>query len=185
MDLFFAIALLLAGLGTAAAVIGARLPKTHVAASRIRLNAPPDQLFGIVTLFEGYAAWRPGLDRVEMGPIIGGMPSWFEICSRISRVQFRVVEMRPPHHLVTCIVNDKLPLSGQWSYRFEPDGDATLITITAKEKIHHPLLRFFDRFILSYHGVMDVYLIALARKLGQPVMPEHLSVKRDAAEPAV
>jgi hypothetical protein len=184
MEFFLYIALLLVAAGMAAAYAGSRLPKTHVAASRIRLNAPPEQLFRIITDFEAYPTWRPGLDRVELGPAIDGLPSWYEICARISRVHFRVTEMQPPHGLVTCIVNDRLPLSGQWVYRFEADGDGTLLTITEKEKIHHPLLRFFDRFILSYHGVMDIYLIALARKLGEPAMPEHLSLKLDEPEPA-
>lgn len=184
MEFFLYIALLLVAAAMGAAYVGTRLPRTHVAASRIRLNAPPEQLFGIVTDFEAYPSWRPGLDRVELGPEIDGLPSWYEICARISRMHFRVAAMQPPHSLVTCIVNDKLPLSGQWIYRFEADGEGTLLTITEKENIHHPLLRFFDRFILSYHGVMDVYLIALARKLGDPATPEHLSLKLGAPEPA-
>lgn len=184
MEFFLYFTLLLVAGAMGAAYIGSRLPKTHVAASRIHLNAPPEQIFAIITDFEAYPSWRPGLDRVELGPEIDGLPSWYEICARISRVQFRVAEMQPPHRLVTCIVNDKLPLTGLWIYRFEEEGDGTRLTITEKEKIHHPLLRFFDRFVLSYHGVMDIYLIALARRLGQPAMPEHLSLKLGAPESA-
>jgi hypothetical protein len=90
-----------------------------------------------------------------------------------------VVESQPPHRLVTQIVNDKLPLAGLWIYELEASGEGTRLTITEHEHIHHPLLRFFDRFILSYFGVMDIYLIALALKLGDSAQPEHLSLRLD------
>lgn len=179
MEVFLYVVLSLVLLAMAAVFVGSRLPRTHVAASRIRLSAPPEKIFAIITDFEGYPGWRPGLDRVERGPDIDGLPSWFEICGKMSRIQFQVVESLPPRRLVTRIVNDKLPLSGRWTYELEEDGPGTRLTITEKENIHNPLLRFFDRFVLSYHGVMDVYLTALARKLDEPAWPEHLSLKLD------
>ena len=181
---FLYAALILVILAMVAAFIGARLPRTHVAASRIRLSAPPERIFEIITDFEGYPVWRPGLERVELGPDIDGLPSWFEICGRISRVHFRVTESHPPHRLVTEIVNDQFPLTGRWIYQVEGDDGGTRVTITEKENIHNPLLRFFDRFILSYHGVMDVYLSALARKLDDPARPEHLSLELENGGPA-
>jgi uncharacterized protein YndB with AHSA1/START domain len=168
----------------AAALIGARLPKTHMAASRIRLRAPPEEVWRTVVDFESYPAWRPGLARVERGPDFDGLPSWFEICSRLGRVHFRVVENQPHRRLVTKIVDDQLPLNGLWLYEFEPAGNGTVLTITERESIHHPLLRFFDRFVISYYGVMDVYLIALAEKLGDAARPEHLSLRLDVPEAA-
>lgn len=177
MDIFLYAVLLTVAFGMVAVFIGMRLPKTHLAVSRIRLSAPPPEVFAIVSDFEAYPTWRPGLERVERGPDIDGLPSWFEICAKVSRVQFRVVESRPPERLATRIVDDKLPLSGLWTYDLEASDGGTLLTITERENIHHPLLRFFDRFVLSYHGVMDVYLMALARKLGDPAQPEHLSLK--------
>lgn len=177
MDIFLYAALMIVASGMAVVFIGLRLPKTHLAVSRIRLNAPPEEVFAIVSDFESYPAWRPGLDRVERGPDIDGLPSWFEVCAKLSRVQFRVVESRPPERLATRIVDDRLPLSGLWIYDLAASDGGTLLTITERENIHHPLFRFFDRFVLSYHGVMDVYLMALARKLGDPAQPEHLSLK--------
>ncbi|MGZ8216890.1 SRPBCC family protein [Methylomagnum sp.] len=184
MDIFLYAALMVVASGMVALLIGRRLPKTHLAVSRIRLNAPPEQVFAIVSDFESYPTWRPGLDRVERGPDIDGLPSWFEVCAKISRVQFHVVESQPPKRLATRIVDDKLTLSGLWIYDFQASDDGTLLTITERENIHHPLLRFFDRFVLSYHGVMDVYLMALARKLGDPTQPEHLSLKLGDDGPA-
>lgn len=178
MTVFF-ILLLLAVSVTAATFVGKKLPKTHVAASRIRLGAPPKTVWDIINDFDSYATWRPGLSRTERGPDIDGLPSWYEICSEHSRVHFRVVERKPPSRLITKIVGDDLPLSGTWIYELEEDGDGTVLTITERENIHNPLLRFFDRFIICYYGVMDVYLIALAIKLGDSARPQHLSLKID------
>lgn len=183
MSFFLYLALTLVVLALAAVFVGSRLPKTHMAASRIRLSAPPEDVFAILTDFEAYPSWRPGLAKVERGPEFDGLPSWYEVCTTHSRMHFRVVESEPPSRLVTGLVSEKLPLSGAWIYRIEPDGYGTILTITETENIHHPLLRFFDRFVLRYFGVMDVYLIALAVKLGDPPEPEHLSLKLENEEP--
>jgi carbon monoxide dehydrogenase subunit G len=184
MTVFLALLLVLAALALTAAWVGAMLPKTHRAASRIRLSAAPEQVWRIIADFEGYPSWRPGLDRVERGPDQDGLPCWREVCGRHGRVGFRVVEQEPPWRMATRIDSGGLALSGSWLYQLEPDGDGTRLTITGQESIHNPLLRFFDRYLLSYHGVMDVYLVALARKLGDPARPEHLSLRLGAADDA-
>jgi hypothetical protein len=185
MTIFLSFMLVLVISAMGAAFIGARLPKTHRAASRIRLSAPPEEIWAVLTDFEAYPTWRPGLDRVERGPDFDVLPSWYEICGRFGRVHFRVTASEPPHRLATQIVSDRLPLSGIWLYQLEKDGDGTRLTITEQESIHHPLLRFFDRFVLSYYGVVDVYLIALALRQGDPARPEHLSLKLADTDSAV
>ncbi|CAI8840113.1 SRPBCC family protein [Methylocaldum szegediense] len=179
---FFFILLLLVASVMALTFIGKKLPKTYVAASRIRLSAPLKTVWDIINDFDSYPTWRPGLSRTERGPDIDGLPSWYEICFRHSRVHFRVVERKPPSLLITKIVGDDLPLSGTWIYELEEDGDGTLLTITERDNIHNPLLRFFDRFVLCYYGAMDVYLIALAIKLGDSARPQHLSLKIDDSD---
>lgn len=181
MDIFLSLVLVV----LIAAFIGSRLPKTHRAVSRIRLNAAPDTVWRLITEVERYPEWRPGLNRVERGPDIAGLPSWYEVCGRLARVHFRIAASEPPSRLVTQIVGDRLPLSGTWIYELEADGAGTLITLTEWENIHNPLLRFFDCFLLSYHGVMDVYLTALALHLGDSARPEHLSLKLDPADAAL
>jgi hypothetical protein len=166
-----------------AIVVGMRLPKTHQAASRIRLPLPPEKIWEIITDIEAFPSWRPGLRGVERAPDIGGKLSWFEVCGKKAKVQFRVVEMRPPHRLVTALVGDHLPLKGSWIYELERDeADHTILTITECDRIFHPVFRFFARYVLAYHGVMDVFLLALARAIGSSARPEHLSIPSRPAE---
>jgi hypothetical protein len=161
----------------AATLIGMRLPKTHAAASRIRLPVPREPLWEILTNFTDHPRWRPGLERVEMGPKLNGHPTWYEFCGRDLRVQFEVAVSEPPNLMVTRLVGEKLPLSGTWRYELVADGDGTVLTVTESERIYSPLWRFIARYLLSYHAAMDVFLIALARHLGTDATPEHLSLQ--------
>lgn len=160
-----------------AAWVGSRLPKTHIAASRITLKAAPPEVWRVMTDFRGYPAWRPGLAGVEEGPEVEGLPSWYEVCGFNLRVHFRVVESEPPHRWVTQLSESGLPVVGAWLYELRGVDGGTELTITEQDKIFNPLLRFFARLVIAYHGVMDVFLIALARSLGERVQPEHLNVR--------
>ena len=170
--------LLLIGL---AAIIGSRLPKTHAAASRIRLNASPEEIWSIITDFAAHPTWRPGLNAVESGPEVEGCPSWFEVCTSNVRVQFALTENDPPRRLATRLVGDTLPIKSTWVYQLREDNGGTIVTITEHDLIYSPLFRFFTRFVISYHGTMDIFLIALARKCGDLAEPEHLSMRQDPA----
>jgi len=179
MTLLPALFLALAALVAAMLYSGSRLPRTHVAASRIRLNVPPETLWSVITDFPAYSQWRRGLVRVEHGPVIDGLPSWYEYCTEDSWMHFRVMEWASPSRLVTCIVGKDLLFTGTWEYQIEPAGEGSLLTITEWENLHAPWLRFLDYFVLRYHGVMDVYLLSLALHLDEPAKPEHLSIPLD------
>jgi len=176
MTLLLILGLLAALLGLAT-FVGLNLPKTHVAASRMRINAPRDEVWDAVVDFSAYPDWRPGLARVEAGPDIDGRPTWFEYCGPRIKVQLHFAMLEPKTRLVTRLVGDKLPIFGAWDYRFIEDNGATILTITESDKIYNPLLRVFSRVIFPHHAAMDVFLAALARYFGGDGVAEHLSVK--------
>ncbi|MFM8333736.1 MAG: SRPBCC family protein [Candidatus Methylumidiphilus sp.] len=165
-------------LAAIATLIGLRLPKTHVAASRLRLDAPVGEVWDAVVDFSAYTKWRPGLARVEAGPVIDGRPTWYEYCGSRVKVQLQFAEFEPKRRLVTRLVGEGLPIFGAWDYQFAEDDGGTLLTITESDKIYNPLLRFLSRFIFPHHAAMDVFLIALARYFGGDGVPEHLSIKK-------
>ena len=176
---FFVIALLLGW----AAVIGSRLPKTHVCASRQFLDVPVDEVWAIVTNFTEYPTWRPGLARVDDGPMIDGQPSWFEYCSPKIKVHLQVSEWEPQKRLVTRLAGTNLSIFGAWEYEFVEDNGGTLLTITERDKVYNPLLRFLTQFVFPHHAAMDVFLIALARHCGSNSTPVHLSLRVDDMPP--
>jgi hypothetical protein len=169
--------ILLAASLTIAVLIGTRLPKTHVAASRAYLPQAPEDVWHAIRARNDYPLWRPGIARIEMAET-DGLATWTEFCVRNLGVSFVETVNEPPRRLVTQLAGEPLVVAGEWTYDLTPSGAGTLLTITESGAVHHPLMRFFTRYILSYHGTMDVFLIALGRYLGSPVQPEHLSVER-------
>ncbi|BCX89391.1 hypothetical protein MIN45_P1763 [Methylomarinovum tepidoasis] len=187
MELLLALFLSLALLLALAFIIGSRLPRTHVAASRVRLHTNPEEIWRILTDFERYPEWRLGLQRVEVTTGEDGLPRWTEICSTHVRVPFRVVSMKPPFRLETRIDLPQLPLSGHWIYELAANADGTTtVTITEIGRIYHPLFRFLACCLIAYHGAMDVFLTELALRLGQPARIEHLQFehKQKACPPS-
>ncbi|GAB6068225.1 SRPBCC family protein [Methylothermus subterraneus] len=177
MGFFLELVLILAGLLAIALMIGSRLPKTHVAASAIRLQAQPEQIWSILTDFKAYPDWRMGLERVEVGQAEDGLPMWVEVSAQAGKLAFKVVEAKPPFRLVTQLADPSLPLRGRWIYELKQENGETVLTITETEQIYHPLLRFCVRYLLRYHSAMDVFLAELALKLGQAPKIKHLGLK--------
>ncbi|GAB4364373.1 MAG: SRPBCC family protein [Methylohalobius crimeensis] len=180
MQTILIIVLIASGLLGVTLMVGSRLPKTHVAASRIRLKAKPEEVWHILTDFRSYPSWRMGLKRVEVSSTPDNRPMWTEICAEASKIPFQVVEAEPPVWLVTQMANESLPLRGRWSYRLEEDSGETILTVTEVDRIHSPLFRFCIRYLLSYYSAMDVFLAELALKLGQPPAIEHLQLKSES-----
>ncbi len=178
MQIILGLVLILASLLAIALIIGSRLPKTHVAASCIKLKAKPEEIWHILTDFKAYPSWRMGLKRVEVRQAEDGLPMWIEVSSKASKIPFKVIEAKPPSWLVTQITDDALPLRGRWTYQLREENGETVLTITETERIYHPLFRFCLRYLISYHSAMDVFLAELAWKLGQVPQVKHLQLKR-------
>ena len=176
---FLAVLALIAVVLALATIVGSRLSKTHVAASRQRLDATLDEVWDVVTNFAEYPKWRPGLTRVDAGPEIDGQPTWFEYCAPKIKVQLQFTEFEPKKRLVTRLVGDNLPIFGAWEYEFTEEGEGTLLTITEVDKVYNPLLRLFTRLVIPHNAALDVFLIALAKRFGSPASPEHLSLRID------
>ncbi len=178
MQITLSLVLLLATLVAIVLMIGSRLPKTHMAASQIRLKAKPQEAWQILTDFKSYPSWRMGLKRVEVRQAEDGLPMWIEVSSEASKIAFKVAEAKPPFRLVTQLADPTLPLRGCWIYELKEENGETVLTITETEHVYHPLFRFCIRYLLRYHGAMDVFLSELALKLGQVPKVQHLQLKR-------
>ncbi|NJD08635.1 MAG: SRPBCC family protein [Methylococcaceae bacterium] len=174
--LALAVALVALALLTAT-LIGLRLPKTHCAASRIRIQANPEQVWKLLIDRTTHPGWRPGIREVKLVEI-DGQTGWIEICHRNIQVRFVETYQEAPFRLVTRMADGGGAFTGQWTYELQGQDGASTLTVTESAIIYHPLIRFFSRFVISYHGAMDVFLIALARHLGDRANPEHLSVRQ-------
>jgi uncharacterized protein YndB with AHSA1/START domain len=160
-----------AGIIVLVVVVGALLPRDHVASMRARIGATPEVVWRAITDVEQQPAWRPGVQRIELLPAIDGKTAWREHSTN-GPIAMVIDRAEAPTRVVTRIADDKLPFGGTWEYVIAADGDGTsMVTITERGSVHHPVFRFFSRFVFGHTATMDAYLRALSRKFGAEATP--------------
>ena len=154
-------------------IIGATLPKAHVASHAIRLKQKPDTVFRTIASVTTAASWRSDIQRVEMLPPHEGRMAWREHSSN-GAVAYEAELVRPPVNglpgrFVTRITDRNLPYGGSWIIDVAPDGPQTLVIATERGEVYNPLFRFVSRYIMGHTASIDAYLKALAKQFGQEV----------------
>ncbi len=136
-------------------LIGAALPKEHVASRKIVVKAPLDAVFALIA---GPSDWR-GL-RYE---ILSQSPlKWRETDSSGEAITYERVETVAPHRIVNRIADPKLPFGGSWIYEVAPDESCSSLTITENGEVYNPLFRFVSRFIMGHTATIEKYQRDLA-----------------------
>ena len=156
-----------------AALLGARLPKRHVAASRALLRQSPESVWAVIADHASSPNWRSDLKQVERWPDRDGHEVWVEV-SRQGRMPFEVVESAPPRRRVTRIADPNLPFGGSWTYEIEPATGGSTLTITEDGTIRNPIFRFMARHVFGYDGTQKRYLRDLGKKFGEEIVPERV-----------
>ena len=146
------------------AVIGAMLPKNHLASRTSHFRQPPQAIWDVIT---GPPDWRPDIRSSEkLGPR-DGRRAWREIDKNGQAIVYESVEETPPRRLVTRIADPKLPFGGMWTQEIVQDASGCQLTITEAGEIYNPIFRFMARFVFGYSGTIDTYLKALHAKFGE------------------
>jgi Polyketide cyclase / dehydrase and lipid transport len=149
----------------AVALIGAMLPKDHLASRSSRFRQPPQAVWDVIT---GPADWRPDIRGSEKLAPRDGHRTWKEIDQHGQAITYESVEETPPHRLVTRIADPKLPFGGTWTHEIVSDPNGCVLTITEAGEIYNPIFRFMARFVFGYSGSIQAYLKALHAKFGEP-----------------
>jgi hypothetical protein len=164
----------LAAIVAVVVIVGALLPQGHIAARRVRLSAPPDRVFAIISDVGGTASWRKDITRVDMLPPEEGKTMFREQRGG-DAITYRVEAVDPPRRMHVRIADTGLPFGGTWTYELAPHSSGgTELTITERGEVYNPVFRFMSRFVFSHTATIDGYLRALGEKLGeaQPITPE-------------
>jgi uncharacterized protein YndB with AHSA1/START domain len=167
----------LAGVVGVAAVVGAILPRDHVAAMSVTVAAPPVRVWTTITDVNAYPSWRPGLKSVE---VVSPSPlSWKEV-SGSGSMTLVVDEMQAPSRMVARIVDEGEPFGGDWEYVVVADStdpNKARVTITERGWVSNPVFRFVAKFVMGHDSTIDEYLRALSRKFGTEAEPAAVAVK--------
>ncbi|MCB9876585.1 MAG: SRPBCC family protein [Planctomycetes bacterium] len=159
-------------------VVGALLPVTHQAACRIRLRQPAAVVFAVLTDAAAMPKWRSELKSVELLDPVDGLPRWREVTS-FGPMEIAVEELVPAQKMVTRVSVPGGAFGGTWTWRLEPDGDGTLLTVTENGEVHNVVFRALSRFVFGHETTMRGYLRQLAAKFGEAVV-----VERGVPDPA-
>ncbi|HEY1586619.1 MAG TPA: SRPBCC family protein [Polyangia bacterium] len=152
-------------------IVGALLPRDHVATMTARIPAPPEAVWAAITDPSQFPQWRRDVQRVELLPPSPNGPSWREF-SRNGAITMVVDVSEPPRHLVGRIADEHLPFGGYWDYRIEPDGaEASKVTVAEHGSVYNPVFRFVSRFIMGHTATIDAYLRALGKRFGGDAEP--------------
>jgi uncharacterized protein YndB with AHSA1/START domain len=152
-------------------VVGAMLPKEHVASRMARYRQPPEAIWQAITSVEEMPRWRSDLKAIQRLPEENGQAGWVERSS-FGDLPLRVEESAAPRRLVLRIADPNLPFGGTWTYEIEPvEGGATL-RITERGEIRAAFFRFMSRFIFGYTATMEQYLRNLGKKFAEDVAPQ-------------
>lgn len=148
-------------------IVGALLPRGHVASRRARFAQSPEALWAAISSFESLPAWRADLKRIERLPDRDGHPVWREE-GKFGKLTYEIVEVVPPKRLVTRIADPDLPFGGSWTWEIEPAGaGGATVRITENGEIKTPIFRFMARFVFGYTSTMEQVLKGLGRKFGE------------------
>ena len=150
--------------------VGALLPKRHLVARRAVYARSPEAIWAAITDYEGQAAWRADLSRVETLPGRDGHAIWRET-GRHGSMILETTEASPPHRLVRRIADPDLPFGGRWIYEIESVDGGAALTITEEGEVYNPIFRAVSR-LMGPGRTAETYLRALGVKLGEDITVE-------------
>lgn len=150
-----------------AALVGSRLPQSHVVTRELLCRQPPMQVYGVVRNFREVPAWRSDVTRVDVFEDAPGQVRFREE-GRHGTVNYGLIEDIPGQRMVTKILDTDLGYGGSWTYVFTATGDGTRLEITENGEVPNVLFRFMSKFVFGQTSTIDAYLQALARRLDTP-----------------
>lgn len=153
------------------ALIGSRLPKTHVASRSILLRQSPHDVYAVVRDFDSAPRWRSDLKRIEVDARPGA-PVYFREEAKHGTVNYELVEDVPAQRMVTRIRDTDLGYSGQWTYLFTPENGGTKVTIREDGEVSNVIFRFMSHYVFGQTSTIDSYLNSLAKRFGETTTPQ-------------
>ncbi|HET7695257.1 MAG TPA: SRPBCC family protein [Vicinamibacterales bacterium] len=151
------IAAAIAIVGVVVAIIGYSLPKAHSVSRTTTIAMPPDALYALLADVDRYPAWRPGVKSLQRHADRDGKPAWTEEAGGMT-IPLYFERMDRPGLLVSRIADPSLPFGGTWTYRIQPAGAGSQLTITEDGEVYNPFFRFMSRFVFGHTATLDEFV---------------------------
>jgi hypothetical protein len=147
-------------------MIGAMLPKAHIASRSASLRASSEQLFALIS---GPQNWRPDVMKWETIFDTAGRRLTRETTRDGETITYEMLDASPPTSIRRRIATQNLPYSGIWSYSLQSHGEITTVRITENGEVYNPVFRFLSFYVVDHTRTIDAYLRALGQVTGQEV----------------
>lgn len=157
------------------ALVGATLPKSHVATRAAHFRRQRDEVWRAISTPADFPKWRPGVRSVEIVPDMSGHLLWVERSGQgwsAQEIPYQMMELVPPvgatpGRMVTRIASPNLPFGGTWTYELSAADGGTLLRITENGEVRSVIFRFVSRYVMGQTKTMEDYLNALGQKFGE------------------
>jgi len=156
----------LAVLTLVVAILGAMLPKAHVASRTVRIPLPPDALYTLLADVDRYQSWRPDVKSLQRLPDRDGKAAWIEDVGGM-KIPLHFERLDRPAVLVSRIDGADLPFGGSWTYQIAPAQGGSELTITENGEVSNVIFRVMSRFVFGHHATMDGFIKNLQAKAAQ------------------
>jgi polyketide cyclase/dehydrase/lipid transport protein len=153
------------------ALIGSRLPKSHVASRSILLHRTPHDVYLLVRDFSSAPKWRPDVKQMQVESPQGG-PVYFREEGKHGTVNYELTEDVPDQRMVTKIRDTDLGYSGRWTYTFVPESGGTRLTIREDGEVSNVIFRFMSKYVFGQTSTIDSFLTSLASHFGENAVPQ-------------
>ena len=120
------------------AVIGATLPRNHVASRSLAVRRSPEEIWPVIMQ-----------------------------ATASSGVPVDVIQSDPPRRQVTRVKDTEKMFGGTWTITVTPTATGGALTITEDGWVGNPIFRFVSRYVMGHHATMDGILKAVAAKFGE------------------
>jgi len=160
------------GLVGVMAVVGAFLPRAHLATSAVTLRQPPESVWAVVRDFGAVPTWWPDVKTAVRIDYRGGREAWSET-TRNNFTMPIVIETEDPPRVLTTLI-DAPPgaaFGGRWIYEISEVPGGSRVRVIERGWVSNPIFRFLSRFVFGYHGTQQRYLRALGKRFGETVTP--------------
>ena len=122
---------IIVGLVVVVYMVGALLPRDHVATVRVRLSQPPERIYATLADVSAAPSWREDLQKVEVLSVADEPLRWRET-GKYGTMTYVRDEDWPGRRLVGRIADTAQGFGGRWEYDIRPADGGTALTVTER-----------------------------------------------------
>ena len=155
-------------------VDGAMLPVNHLATITDVVDAPPAEVFALITGVAEVPSWRKSVGEVTLLPEVDGHERWIEAVDAGEKMTFTAIRTEPVDaHGVgrrDVLLNDPdAEFGGTWTYMLAEGAspNQTQLSITEAGFVHPPVYRFMMRHVFGTTANLNQYMDDLKAATGR------------------